>query len=102
MRITVLDAATLGEDLSMECFSGMGDLTVYQSTAPDEVCEHISGAEILIFNKVRLSRNHLADCDTLRLICITTTGTNTVSCLTIFLGLVCSIIRKVSVIRTVS
>lgn len=74
MRITVLDAATLGADLSMECFSGMGDLTVYQSTAPDEVCEHIGGAEILIFNKVRLSRNHLADCDTLRLICITATG----------------------------
>ena len=74
MRITVLDAATLGEDLSMECFAGMGDLKVYQSTAPDEVCEHIRGAEILIFNKVRLSRNHLADCDTLRLICITATG----------------------------
>ena len=74
MRITVLDAATLGEDLSMECFSGRGDLTVYQSTAPDEVCEHIKGAEVLILNKVKLNRQNLADCDTLRLICITATG----------------------------
>ena len=74
MRITVLDAATLGEDLSMACFEALGELTVYQSTAPDEVCDHIKGAEVLILNKVKLNRQNLADSDCLRLICISATG----------------------------
>ena len=74
MRITVLDAATLGEDLSMACFEVLGELTVYQSTAPDEVCDHIKGAEVLILNKVKLNRQNLADSDCLRLICISATG----------------------------
>ena len=74
MRITVLDAATLGEDLSMACFEALGELTVYQSTAPDEVCEHIKGAEVLILNKVKLNRQNLAGSDCLRLICISATG----------------------------
>ena len=74
MRITVLDAATLGEDLSMEGFSELGELTVYGNTAPDEVREHVRGAEVLILNKVKLNRENLADCDRLRLICISATG----------------------------
>ena len=74
MRITVLDAATLGEDISMECFSALGELTVYQSTSPDEVREHVCDAEVLILNKVKLNRDNLADCSALRLICISATG----------------------------
>lgn len=74
MRITVLDAATLGEDLSMDCFLPFGELTVYQSTAPDEVRRHADGAEVLILNKVKLNRENLADCRQLRLICISATG----------------------------
>ena len=74
MRITVLDAATLGEDLSMACFEALGEVTVYQHTAPEEVCEHIKGAEVLILNKVKLNRQNLADSDCLRLICISATG----------------------------
>ncbi len=74
MRITILDAATLGEDLSMDIFSSLGELKIYQSTSPDEVREHVRGAEVLIINKVKLNRENLADCDDLLLICISATG----------------------------
>lgn len=74
MRITVLDAATLGEDVSMELFSAFGKVTVYQSTAVDEVEEHVKGAEVLILNKVKLNESNLKNATDLRLICIAATG----------------------------
>ena len=74
MKITVLDAETIGADVSMEEFSPFGEVTVYASTSPDEVALHAAGAEVLLLNKVRLNAENLRDCDTLRLICVAATG----------------------------
>lgn len=74
MKITVLDAETIGADVSMEVFSPFGEVTVYASTSPDEVALHAAGAEVLLLNKVRLNAENLHDCDTLRLICVAATG----------------------------
>lgn len=74
MKITVLDAETIGADVSMEVFSPFGEVTVYASTSPNEVALHAAGAEVLLLNKVRLNAENLRDCDTLRLICVAATG----------------------------
>lgn len=74
MKITVLDAATLGADVSMEVFSPFGEVTVYETTSPDEVALHAAGAEVLLLNKVRLNAENLRDCENLRLICVAATG----------------------------
>ncbi|MBQ2248949.1 MAG: hydroxyacid dehydrogenase, partial [Clostridia bacterium] len=74
MKITVLDAATLGADVSMEVFSPFGEVTVYETTSPDEVALHAAGAEVLLLNKVRLNAENLRDCHELRLICVAATG----------------------------
>ena len=74
MKITVLDAETIGADVSMEVFSPFGEVTVYASTSPEEVALHAAGAEVLLLNKVRLHAENLRDCDTLRLICVAATG----------------------------
>ena len=74
MKITVLDAETIGADVSMEVFSPFGEVTVYASTSPDEVALHAAGAEVLLLNKVRLNAENLRGCDTLRLICVAATG----------------------------
>ena len=74
MKITVLDAETIGADVSMEVFSPFGEVTVYASTSPDEVALHAAGAEVLLLNKVRLHAENLRGCDTLRLICVAATG----------------------------
>ena len=66
MKITVLDAETIGADVSMEVFSPFGEVTVYASTSPDEVALHAAGAEVLLLNKVRLNAENLRGCDTLR------------------------------------
>ena len=46
MKITFLDAQTLGNDLSFEELSALGEVTVYQKTAPDEITAHAKGAEL--------------------------------------------------------
>lgn len=74
MKITVLDAETIGADVSMEVFSPFGEVTVYASTSPEEVALHAAGAEVLLLNKVRLNAENLRDCNTLRLICVAATG----------------------------
>ncbi len=74
MRITVLDAATLGDDLSMDVFSPFGEVTVYDNTLPHEVAAHATGAEVLLLNKVKLNRENLKDAMDLKLICVAATG----------------------------
>ena len=74
MQITFLDAATLGDDLSTHSFSAFGSVTVYPTTAPNEVVAHIGHAEAVVVNKVKLNESNLANNQTLKLICITATG----------------------------
>ena len=74
MNIVVLDAATLGSDLDLSLFEKYGELTVYQSTAPEEIPAHLSGADVAILNKVKLGPAQLKCSDALKLICICATG----------------------------
>lgn len=74
MRISVLDAATLGEDLSLTLFEKYGEVTVWSMTAPDEVEAHLADAEVVILNKIKLNATNLANAKSLKLICITATG----------------------------
>ena len=74
MRITVLDAATLGDDLSMALLEEIGEVTVYQNTSADKAADHIRGAEVVVLNKVRLDASNLCYANDLRLICIAATG----------------------------
>lgn len=74
MRIAVLDAATLGDDLSLDVFSQFGEVLIYRQTAPDEVAERVADAEALILNKIKLNEENLREAKSLRLICVTATG----------------------------
>lgn len=52
MKIVVLDGYGLNPgDLSWNGMEALGELTVYDRTAPDELMERSSGAEVLITNK---------------------------------------------------
>lgn len=74
MKLTVLDAETLGSDVSMGVFSPLGELTVYANTAPDEIVAHIGDAEVVLLNKIHLDEAVLKHLPCLRLICIAATG----------------------------
>jgi len=79
MKIVILDAKALNPgDLSWSDFEALGNVTVYQKTAPDEVTERAKGAEIVITNKVVIGKKEmdlLPDC---KYIGILATGYNVV------------------------
>jgi len=79
MKIVVLDGYTLNPgDLSWGGLAGLGELTVYDRTAPEETASRAQGAEILFTNKVVLSKEVLEHLVELRFIGVQATGYNVV------------------------
>jgi glycerate dehydrogenase len=78
MKIAVLDAKTLGDDLDISPLVDIGDLIVYQTTKPEETVERIQGADIVITNKVVIDAAMMDAAPELKLICIAATGTNNI------------------------
>ena len=74
MKIAILDAKTLGADLSLEPVQKLGKCTVYDGTEPSQVAERIQDAEVVIVNKVKLHGGVLKDATSLKLICLAATG----------------------------
>lgn len=74
MKIVVLDAATLGEDVSIKPLFDLGDVTSYDSTEQKDVESRIENAEVVVLNKVTLNEESLKNAENLKLICVTATG----------------------------
>ena len=74
MKIVVLDAATLGADLDISPLYQVGQVTVYENTAPTEVAGRIADQEVIVSNKIRLNAENLKDAKKLKLICLAATG----------------------------
>ena len=74
MKIVMLDAETLGSDANFDRIKNCGELIVYGMTSPDEVCERIKNAEVIVVNKVKLNKTNLMFAPNLKLICETATG----------------------------
>ena len=74
MKISVLDAITLGDDLDLSMFEQFGEVRIYPSTSEDEFLSHVGDSEVLILNKLKVGRQNLPACKSVKLICITATG----------------------------
>ncbi len=74
MKITVLDAATLGSDVSFEKWEALGELKVYATTAAEEVINRLRGSDVAILNKVKITAEVVSALPKLKLICVTATG----------------------------
>ena len=75
----ILDAATLGDDVSLAAFEQLPlSLTVYDKTAPDQIADRISGVQAVFTNKVVLNRELLAANPELKYIGVLATGMNNV------------------------
>ena len=74
MKISILDAGTLGDDLSLSTFDAFGTVDVYRTTAPDEVAAHVGDSDVTILNKIKLNASNLSNAGNLKLICVTATG----------------------------
>lgn len=75
MKAVFLDQGTMGHgDVDFtRVEAAVGELVSYQATAPDEVAGRIAGADIVIVNKVKLTRAHLEEARP-RLVTLVATG----------------------------
>jgi glycerate dehydrogenase len=78
LKIVFLDSATIGEDVSLQPISSLGELTTYPSTAPDDIVERIKGYDVVITNKVWVGKKEMESNPALKLICVAATGMNNV------------------------
>jgi glycerate dehydrogenase len=79
MRIVILDSFTANPgDLSWAELQALGTFTAYDRTAPAELMERAQGADVLLTNKVPLSRAALEGLPGLRYIGVLATGYNVV------------------------
>jgi len=77
MKIVFLDAKTLGADLDLSSLAEFGEFVRYETTAANETISRLQGADIVITNKVLITKEVIDACD-LKLICVAATGTNNV------------------------
>ena len=78
MKIVLLDAITFGET-SLECFSELGEVEVFQTTTPQQTQQRIVNAEVIVTNKVLITKEHMQNAKSLKLICVAATGMNNVN-----------------------
>ena len=77
MKIVILDRATLGFDVDINVFEKYGTVISYDFTKKEETQDRIKDADIVLTNKVLITKEHM-DNSNIQLICITATGMNNV------------------------
>lgn len=77
MKIVFLDAATMG-DVSFAAIERFGELTLYPLSSPEEALARVSDCDVLIVNKVKVTKELIDAAPRLRLICEAATGVNNI------------------------
>ena len=75
MKIVILERNSVGTDVSVDCISDFGEVTVYRNTVTvEEVRERVRDADVIIANKSPLREETLKDAPNVKLICEFATG----------------------------
>lgn len=74
MKITLLDAATLGEGLDFTVLEQFGEVEKYDNTSYGEVAKRIAKSDIVLINKIKINDETLALAKNLKLVCVFATG----------------------------
>ena len=77
MKLVFLDTITLGET-DLKALRAFGELVCYDKTTPEQTQERIVGADVVITNKVVITKEMMQNTPSLKLICIAATGMNNV------------------------
>ena len=59
MKIVILDAKTLGADVSLSRFEDFGVLRIYETTSIEQTVERVRDADVVLTNKVVLDKEGL-------------------------------------------
>lgn len=74
LKISILDAGTLGDDIDFSMFNVFGSVNIYDKTKQEDIAGRIEDADVIIVNKIKLNEANLDFADKLKLICVTATG----------------------------
>ena len=77
MKIVLLDTLTFG-DADLRGFDKLGDVTAYENTTQNQTKERVRDAEVIITNKVVITREIMSFAKNLKLICVAATGINNI------------------------
>ena len=77
MNIVLLDRSTLGFDIDISSFEDFGKIIAYDYTLENETIDRLKDCDIVITNKVLITKN-VIDNTNLKLICVSATGTNNI------------------------
>ncbi|MCF0166977.1 MAG: hydroxyacid dehydrogenase [Bacteroidales bacterium] len=78
MKIVFLDRGTLGQDADLSPIAALGELVCYDETHREQKIERVADADIIITNKVRITKEVIDAAPRLRKICVAATGVNCV------------------------
>ena len=78
MKMTFLDAASLGPGLDLKVFSRWGELVFWDNTTRDERAARLSDTTVAVANRVPFDGELFAACPSLKLVLLTATGYNNV------------------------
>ena len=78
MKIVILDADTVGDSPALDKIAQLGEFVKYARTPSEETVWRIKDADIIITNKVIIGRSEMDAAPSLKLICVTATGTNNI------------------------
>lgn len=74
MKIVILDRASIGFDTPISVLSRFGEVVCYDSSSPEEAKERSADADVIIINKIKVTREIMESSDSLKLVCVFATG----------------------------
>lgn len=74
MKIAVLDAKTLGDDINLSPITDLGEAQVFDTTPLEMVKERVLNKDVVVLNKVKFNENTVGKNSGVKLVCITATG----------------------------
>lgn len=74
MKIVMLDRNSVGMDMDVSIFEGLGEFEAHDVADRQSCKEWIKDANVVIFNKTRLDEEMLKDAPDVQLLCVTATG----------------------------
>ena len=69
LKIAILDAGTLGEDIDLSMFDRFGRVYVYEKTDRRQIRFRVEDCDVVIVNKLPLNEDTLGSAKALKLIC---------------------------------
>ena len=74
MKIVILDKASFGEDTPLDVLDRFGEVVAYSHSTTDEAIDRSADADVIVLNKVKVTRQLMEVSSNLKLICVFATG----------------------------